>query len=244
MSIVVLDSNNRITRFNKKFLELWQLPREMMECGEVEKSIEFVLNQLVDPDAFVARLKQVFNSEEEGAFELVHFKDGRILERYSHPQFINKKYAGRVWSYRDVTDRKRAEENIRISEEKRSLIMNSALDAIICFDLNGNISFWNQQAEAIFGWNENEVMGKELSEFIIPHEYREKHRKSVSRYLKTGEAPLLNTLLELSALKKSGDEFPIELAKCSIKQDNEEFFCALYQGYFGTKKSRRSDCCK
>jgi PAS domain S-box-containing protein len=238
--IVVLDSNNRITRFNKKFLELWQLPREMMECGEVEKSIEFVLNQLADPDAFVARLKQVFNSEEEGAFELVHFKDGRVLERYSQPQFINKKYAGRVWSFRDVTDRKRAEENVRKSEEKRSLIMNSALDAIICFDLSGNISFWNQQAEAVFGWNENEVMGKELSEFIIPREFREKHRKSVSRYLETGEAPLMNTLLELSALKKSGEAFPIELAKCSIKQDDEEFFCVFIRDISERKKGEEA----
>jgi len=238
--IIVLDSNNKIIRFNKKFLELWQLPAEMLECGEVEKSIEFVLNQLVDPDAFVARLKQVLNSEEEGAFELVYFKDGRVLERYSHRQFINNKYAGRVWSYRDVTERKRAEENIRISEEKRSLIMNSALDAIICFDLRGNISFWNQQAEAIFGWNENEVMGKELSEFIIPHEYREKHRKSVSRYLKTGEAPLMNTLLELSALKKSGEEFPIELAKCSIKQAAEEFFCVFIRDISERKKAEEA----
>jgi PAS domain S-box-containing protein len=118
--------------------------------------------------------------------------------------------------------------------------MNSALDAIICFELNGNISFWNQQAEAIFGWKENEVMGKELSEFIIPAEFREKHRNSISRYLKTGQTPLLNTLLELTALKKGGERFPIELAKCSIKQDDEEFFCVFIRDISQRKKAEEA----
>lgn len=238
--ILVVDKNNRITRCNNKFLELWQVPREVVECEDAEKSIGYVLNQLQDPDGFVARLKQLDCCEKEGEFDLVHFKDGRVIERYSQPQLINKKYSGRVWSFRDVTERKRAEEIIRRSEEKRSLIMNSALDAIICFELNGNISFWNQQAEAIFGWNEKEVMGKDLSDFIIPQEFREKHRNSISRYLETGEAPLLNTLLELTALKKSGEKFPIELAKCSIKQHDEEFFCVFIRDISERKKAEEA----
>jgi PAS domain S-box-containing protein len=238
--ILVVDKNNRITAYNNKFLEIWQIPKEILDSGDEEKTIQFVQNQLEDPDGFVARLEQLYNCEKEGEFDLVNFKDGRVIERYSQPQLINKKYAGRVWSFRDVTERNRAEEIIRLNKEKLSLIMNSALDAIICFELNGNISFWNQQAEAIFGWKENEVMGKELSEFIIPEEFREKHRNSISRYLETGQAPLLNTLLELTALKKSGERFPIELAKCSIKQDAEEFFCVFIRDISQRKKAEEA----
>ncbi|MEO5563633.1 MAG: PAS domain S-box protein [Chitinophagaceae bacterium] len=236
--ILVVDSNNKITKFNTKFLELWQMPREILDSGE-KNSIEFVLNQLVDPEAFVARVQQLYNSEEEVDFDLVHFKDGRVVERYSQPQLINKKYVGRVWSFRDITERKRAEENIRISEEKRALIMNSALDAIICIDLNGAISFWNHQAGAIFGWSENEVMGKQLSGFIIPEEFRERHHAGMAHYLKIDQGPAINTLLELTAVKRNGEEFPIELAIRSIKQSGEEFFCAFIRDITERKKGER-----
>ncbi len=129
--------------------------------------------------------------------------------------------------FKDVTFSRAVAENIRNSEEKRRLIMNAALDAIVCIDIHGNITFWNPQAEAIFGWNENEVMGKHLSEIIIPEEYRKMHDNGMENYLKTGEGPLLNILLQLTALKRSGEEVSIELTVLPIKQANEEFFCAF-----------------
>lgn len=67
------------------------------------------------------------------------------------------------------------------------LIMNSALDAIICIDRSGKITLWNPQAEKTFGWSEAEALGKYLTETIIPVQYRERHEKGFNRYLKTGE---------------------------------------------------------
>ncbi len=113
------------------------------------------------------------------------------------------------------------------NEEKRSLIMNAALDAIICIDIKGLITFWNPQAEKIFGWKEKEVMGRLLSEIIIPDPYRKMHEKGMENYLKTGKGNVLNVLLELSAINREGIQFPIELTVLPIKQGNEEFFCAF-----------------
>lgn len=113
------------------------------------------------------------------------------------------------------------------NEEKRSLIMNAALDAIICIDTKGLITFWNPQAEKIFGWKKKEVVGRLLSEIIIPDPYRTRHDNGIENYLKTGKGPALNVLLELSAINRKGIQFPIELTVLPIKQGNEEFFCAF-----------------
>ncbi len=128
---------------------------------------------------------------------------------------------------RDITERKKAEEALKNTEERRKLIMNSALDAIICIDKDGMITFWNPQAEQIFGWSENEVMGKLLSSIIIPEKFRAMHDNGMKTYLKTGKGAALNVLLELSAIRRNGTEFPVELTVLPILQDEEEFFCAF-----------------
>jgi PAS domain S-box-containing protein len=127
----------------------------------------------------------------------------------------------------DITQLKRAEENIRHSEEKRRLIMNAALDAIVCMDTKGIITFWNPQAEIVFGWKEEEANGQPLAGIIIPERLREKHEKGMARYLKTGTGPVLNVLMELQAVDRKGREFPVELTILPIKQGGEEFFCSF-----------------
>ena len=133
--------------------------------------------------------------------------------------------------------RKKTGTAISHSEEKLKLVMNAALDAIICINTSGEISFWNPQAEAIFGWTENEALGHQLSELIIPEQYRKRHNEGMALYLKTGNGPALNKLLELSAVKRSGEEFPIELTIMPIKQEVEEFFCAFVRDITERKKS-------
>lgn len=150
--ILVVDNNGKITRFNNKFLELWQMPREILDSGEDKKSIEFVLNQLIDPDAFVARVQQLYNSEEEVDFDLVHFKDGRVFERYSQPQLINKKYVGRVWSFRDVTERKKAEESIRQSNERFEKVTEATNDAIWDWDIINDNLYRGNGYNILFGY--------------------------------------------------------------------------------------------
>ncbi len=136
-------------------------------------------------------------------------------------------HIGYLGSNVNITERKKAEEELRNTEERRKLIMNAALDAIICIDKDGMITFWNPQAEQIFGWSENEVMGKVLSSIIIPEHFRSMHDNGMKNYLKTGKGNAINVLLQLSAIKRNGTEFPIELTVLPISQDGEEFFCAF-----------------
>lgn len=119
------------------------------------------------------------------------------------------------------------------------LIMDAALDAIICIDTQGLITFWNPQSERVFGWKEYEVLGKRLSEIIIPERYRKQHESGITNFRKTGHGPRLNTLLELHAVNRWNEEFPIELTVHPIKRENEEFFCAYIRDITERKKAER-----
>ncbi|HEU4608325.1 MAG TPA: PAS domain S-box protein, partial [Chitinophagaceae bacterium] len=156
----------------------------------------------------------------DGGIRYVHEKGSLLFDDMDAPL----KFEGTV---QDVTERVLAAAGIRDSEEKRKLIMNAALDAIVCIDMEGLVTFWNPQAEKIFGWREEEVLGKLLSQFIIPEKHREANDQGVLRYSKTGNGNRINTILELSAVRKSGDEFPIELTVMPIQQEHDEFFCAF-----------------
>jgi PAS domain S-box-containing protein len=144
-----------------------------------------------------------------------------------------------IGAMQDITSKMVADQALRDSEEKTRLIMNASLDAIICMDKNGLITFWNPQAEKIFGWSMEEVMGRPLSETIIPATYRAHHNRGLEAYAKTGQGRNLNTILELSAINRNNEEFPVELTVLPIRQEKEEFFCAFVRDITGRKMAEQ-----
>jgi PAS domain S-box-containing protein len=109
-------------------------------------------------------------------------------------------------------ERKRAEAALRESEARTRLILDAALDAVITIDAGGFITGWNPQAEVIFGWSRGQAIGQRLSETIIPLEHRAAHEQGLRHYLATGEGPVLNQRFEITALRRNGELFPVELA--------------------------------
>ena len=130
-------------------------------------------------------------------------------------------------SARDTTDRKAIEESLRQSEERSRSIIDGAYDAFISIDARGRIANWNHQAEAIFGWTRAEAMGRLLQETIIPPQHREAHQRGMQHFHATGEGPVLNKAIELTALRKSGEEFPVEIIIWPLKMDGETTFHAF-----------------
>jgi PAS domain S-box-containing protein len=168
-------------------------------------------------------------------------KDGRTFPveiSLGHYKLGNKKMA--VAFITDISERKRQEEILRLSEETTRLIMDSALDAIICIDRTGHITTWNPQAEKIFGWKQQEVLGRLLSETIIPFQYRAAHEAGLRHYLATGDGPVLNQLIEITALHVSGREFPIELTIIPIRQEDTIFFCAFLRDITERKRAEET----
>lgn len=106
-------------------------------------------------------------------------------------------------------------------------VLDTALDAVVVIDCDSLVLGWNSVAEATFGWQEHETLGHPLPELIIPHRYRESHRRGMARYLATGEGPVLDHMIEIEALRRDGSEIKIELSiTCS-----DQFGSRLFIGF-------------
>jgi len=128
--------------------------------------------------------------------------------------------SGHVWGFvntgRDVTEQKHAESVRRESEEKFRVISSGALDAVIMMDPEGNVSFWNAAAERVFGYTADEVLGEDLHGILAPAAYSEAYLRGIAGFRKTGEGAAIGQTLELTALRKGGEEFPIEISVSGI----------------------------
>ncbi len=91
---------------------MWHIPSYIVDSRDDSAALSFVLDQLQDPDGFIKKVQELYAQPDAESYDLLQFKDGRIFERYSRPQRIEEKCVGRVWSFRDITAQKRAEEQI------------------------------------------------------------------------------------------------------------------------------------
>jgi diguanylate cyclase (GGDEF)-like protein/PAS domain S-box-containing protein len=104
-AILVVDSAGEITSYNRKFVDIWSMPDSLMRAGAADDRMAVEMQQLRDTQGYAERISQIRNQPEADSFDVLSFKDGRIVERYSQPQRIGGRYVGRVWSLRDVTQR-------------------------------------------------------------------------------------------------------------------------------------------
>lgn len=155
---------------------------------------------------------------------------------------------------RDITERKRIEQQLQdlnndlevrialrtqelqstvsmLAQSKQKLqgIVDTALDAVVRVDADGVIVGWNRQAEVIFGWSTREALGRPLQDTIVPKAYQDRHMEGMSRYMTTHMTTVVDRRIEISAIHRSGREFPIELAitRVNLEDPNQFEFCAF-----------------
>jgi PAS domain S-box-containing protein len=117
--LLVVNSSGKIVQFNQKFIEMWRISDEIMKDGEDNKALEYVKNQLINPETFLRNVEHLYSEPDSTSSDLLEFNDGRIFERYSQPQKINGTSVGRVWSFRDITRKKKIEADL-IAEKERA----------------------------------------------------------------------------------------------------------------------------
>lgn len=126
---------------------------------------------------------------------------------------------------------------VREAEEEAQLIVNSSLDAVVAMDATGRVTAWNTQAEKTFGRAHQQAVGQLLTETIIPVRYREAHTRGLRMFLETGEGPILNKRIEISALHQDGHEFPVELTIVPVRHQGTWIFNSFIRDLTEKKRS-------
>lgn len=144
------------------------------------------------------------------------------------PEILQSKVAVFAELYQSKQEILRQAELLRLrDEQERDSFLENALDAVVGMNEEGNIIYWNHQAEIIFGWTKTEATGLRMSEVIIPHQYRQLHEDGLQRFLSTEVGPILRKRIEITALRKNGNEFPVELTVTPIKTNGVYKFSAF-----------------
>jgi two-component system, cell cycle sensor histidine kinase and response regulator CckA len=166
--ILVVDLNGNIANYNVQFIKMWNIPEGVMKEGRDREAINFVLSQLISPKDFVKKVNELYSKPEEESFDVLEFKDGRIFERYSRPQRIGGQPVGRVWSFRDITQRKLAEQQLQESEERYRRLVEYSPDAI-AVHCEGKFVFANPASVKLIGAaDESQIIGLSVMSVIHP----------------------------------------------------------------------------
>ena len=203
--ILVVDAKGRIVSSNRQFAEMWGIPSDIIESGSDERALQWVTDKLADPEGFISKVKHVYATLDEKSQGEIALKDGRTFDRYSAPMLgADGKHFGRVWYFRDVTERKRAEGALaaanselerRVAERTAELtVSNQELESFayaVSHDLRAPL-------RGIDGWSQAvlEDCGPQLDE--QGHTYLKRVRSETQRM---GE--LIDGLLELSRVTRA-----------------------------------------
>jgi PAS domain S-box-containing protein len=179
------------------------------------------------------------NSETIGVLCLEHIGEERTWT--ADEQNFTLSLANLIVVALSDASRKEAVENLAQSEARARLIVDTAHDAFIGMNSDGNIVIWNAQAVSTFGWNASEVVGQPLADLIIPPEFRDAHRKGLKKFLSTGEAPVVDQRLELTALDRSGRHFPIEITITKPTASGDGYFFGAFLRDISQRREREAE---
>jgi len=222
----ITDANNIIKYVNKNFCDI-----SMYTAEELVGKNENILNSDFHTKDFVESLWATISSGNIWSGQIKNkAKDGTFFwVNATIVPFIDD--SGKPYQYleigKDITHRKKTEEAYRKSEEVKNTILKSSLDAVIGVDSKGLLISWNVQAEKMFGWKQDEVLGKRFTDVIIPERHRERDMKIMEHYLETGEGDYFNKILEVNVLNKEGKELMVEFTNVPLEQDGDTYFCAF-----------------
>jgi PAS domain S-box-containing protein len=178
--ILVVDREGKIRSFNRRFAELWRIPEPVLETKDSPELRQFVAGQLEDPKQFVEKTQELYDEAERESVDTLRFKDGRVFERYSQPQRVEEEIVGRVWSFRDVTERKLAEQKLRLQGE---IVENMFEGVVLTRASDGVIVYANSEYEEMLGYGSGELIGKNIA--TINASTSDKTPEDVAREIQT-----------------------------------------------------------
>ncbi|STX51174.1 regulatory protein (GGDEF and EAL domains) [Legionella busanensis] len=209
--IMMVNGKGQVVDWNQKFVEMWRIPSHMLESGTESIGFEYILEQLSNPEAVIADVQFLYeNPDWQGELPLIYFKDGRIFARYTQPQRIGSEIVGRVYSFRDVTQRQMADESLRVRERA----IEASTHGVAIFDItkeNLPIIYINRAFERITGFNEKQVLGQNLA-YIHGKKIDQANYKRITLAIKE----LREETVELETSRRSGEVYWCEMSVAPV----------------------------
>ncbi|MDO8727519.1 MAG: PAS domain S-box protein [Candidatus Methanoperedens sp.] len=224
-AIFITDIDGTIIYINPAFENLYGFNRE----ETLGKTPRIIKSGLLPSESYKPFWDTLLSKKVVSGELINKTKDGRLLniEGSANPIMNDKgNIIGFLAIQRDITEHKRIVEIVKESEERFRSITQSATDAIITADSKGDIIFWNNGAQKLFGYRDEEVRGKNLT-FLMPEKYRDAHQEGMERLLATGVPHVIGKTVELSGLRKDGSEVVIELSLSSWKTGDKVFYSGI-----------------
>ncbi|SFN46962.1 PAS domain S-box-containing protein/diguanylate cyclase (GGDEF) domain-containing protein [Nitrosospira briensis] len=170
--LFVTDKHGNVLYYNRIYMNMWPVPGKLMRRARHRLIIQYCSGQLRNPDEFMRLTREIYTTWPTESFDVLQFNDGRIFEQYTKTKILDGQDTGRVWSFRDITERRQAD----TYKAQLAAIVESSNDAIIVKDLNGIITNWNAGAEEIFGYRSSEIIGSSISVLVPPDRLEEEDR--------------------------------------------------------------------
>jgi PAS domain S-box-containing protein len=166
--LFVLDTHGRISIYNRRFLDLWNIPGHTIDQTRPGMPPE-VLARISDPQAFLAAAAKHAEHPDQNGFDTFSFTDGRLIENVSYPLWLDGAIAGRVFILRDVTERVRAEQALRESEARYRTLIDRLLDGIFAIE-DGRFTLVNSALAQLLGYSIEEMIGQPFAQFVAPED--------------------------------------------------------------------------
>ncbi len=164
--ILAVDDGGLVVTANSRFQEMWNIPNHLLREKKDDGLLAHVLDQVEAPDRFLAKVRELYAGSTERE-DVIDFKDGRVFVRFSRPMVVDDGEVGRVWSFRDVTEREMDRAELQRLRNLLSNIVNSMPSVLVGVDRDGKVTQWNLEAEKVTGVTADQARGK-LVERVFP----------------------------------------------------------------------------